>query len=124
MRRFKGRGLSSGTSPERIAPESLTPVVSGFVHRNISRSQSIQRTRSSLSAIDKLRFSGKILKRFGHDESNQNAQRVKPIPTFKPANGRHREEHWPRSDPRCALSVDCFANARNDGRYILRFLLA
>jgi hypothetical protein len=32
-----GRGLSSGTSPERIAPESLTPLHSGFVHRNISR---------------------------------------------------------------------------------------
>jgi hypothetical protein len=32
-----GRGLSSGTSPERIAPESVTPVLSGFVHRNISR---------------------------------------------------------------------------------------
>jgi hypothetical protein len=32
-----GRGLSSGTPWERIAPESLTPVGSGFVHRNISR---------------------------------------------------------------------------------------
>jgi hypothetical protein len=32
-----GRGLSSGTSPERNAPESLTPLHSGFVHRNISR---------------------------------------------------------------------------------------
>jgi hypothetical protein len=32
-----GRGLSSGTSPERIAPESVTPLLSGFVHRNISR---------------------------------------------------------------------------------------
>ena len=37
MRRIKGRGLSSGTSPERIAPESLTRANSGFVHRNISR---------------------------------------------------------------------------------------
>jgi hypothetical protein len=37
MRRISGRGLSSGTSPERIAPESLTPLHSGFVHRNISR---------------------------------------------------------------------------------------
>jgi len=32
-----GRGLNSGTSPERIAPESLTRTNSGFVHRNISR---------------------------------------------------------------------------------------
>ena len=32
-----GRTLSSGTSPERIAPESLTHLHSGFVHRNISR---------------------------------------------------------------------------------------
>jgi hypothetical protein len=37
MRRIGGRGLSSGTSPERIAPESVTPLHSGFVHRNISR---------------------------------------------------------------------------------------
>ena len=85
MRRFKGRGLSSGTSPERIAPESLTPVVSGFVHRNISRSRSIPGTRSSLSAIDKARFGSKMLKPFGLAESNQNQQRVKLIPMFKPA---------------------------------------
>jgi hypothetical protein len=32
-----GAHLSSGTSPERIAPESVTPPNSGFVHRNISR---------------------------------------------------------------------------------------
>src|SRR5450631_4316936 len=37
LRRHRGRGLSSGTSPERIAPESLTPMLSAFVHRNISR---------------------------------------------------------------------------------------
>jgi hypothetical protein len=37
LRRLCGRGLSSGTSPERIAPESLTHLHSGFVHRNISR---------------------------------------------------------------------------------------
>jgi hypothetical protein len=37
LRRIWGRGLSSGTVAERIAPESLTPVLSGFVHRNISR---------------------------------------------------------------------------------------
>ena len=86
MRRLNGRGLSSGTSPERIAPESLTPVVSGFVHRNISRSRSIQGTRSSLSAIDKARFGSKILKRFGKPESNQNQQRVKLIPGFEPVS--------------------------------------
>ena len=37
LRRLCSRGLSSGTSPERIAPESLTQLHSGFVHRNISR---------------------------------------------------------------------------------------
>jgi hypothetical protein len=37
MRRIRGRGLSSGTVTERIAPESLTLTTPGFVHRNISR---------------------------------------------------------------------------------------
>src|SRR5450631_1144243 len=37
LRRLRGRSLSSGTPGERIAPESVTPVGSGFVHRNISR---------------------------------------------------------------------------------------
>jgi len=37
MRRLQDYGLSFGTSPERNAPESLTPSLSGFVHRNISR---------------------------------------------------------------------------------------
>jgi hypothetical protein len=36
MRRLEAAFLSSGTSPERIAPESLTPSQCGFVHRNIS----------------------------------------------------------------------------------------
>jgi hypothetical protein len=37
MRRLEVAGLSSGTSPERIAPESVTPLQCGFVLRNISR---------------------------------------------------------------------------------------
>jgi hypothetical protein len=37
LRRLCGRGLSSGTSPERMASESLTLPETGFVHRNISR---------------------------------------------------------------------------------------
>ena len=37
LRCLRGRTLSSGTSPERIAKESLTHLHSGFVHRNISR---------------------------------------------------------------------------------------
>jgi hypothetical protein len=37
MRRAGARCLSSGTSPERIAPESVTPPHCRFVHRNISR---------------------------------------------------------------------------------------
>jgi hypothetical protein len=66
-----GRGLSSGTSPERIAPESVTPLLSGFVHRNISRG-----LRSA--ALDQVRqFGGEFLKVFDVVESNQKWGRVK-----------------------------------------------
>ena len=37
MQRFSRCDLSFGTGPERKRPESLTQVVFGFVHRNISR---------------------------------------------------------------------------------------
>ncbi|ABA03675.1 hypothetical protein Nwi_0408 [Nitrobacter winogradskyi Nb-255] len=55
MRRFQGRGLSFGTSPERNAPESLTPDQSGFVHRNISCLTGDMETRSSSEPRDRSR---------------------------------------------------------------------
>ena len=45
---FEWSRLSSGTSPERIAPESLTPWLSRSVHRNISR-------RTRFAALDQVR---------------------------------------------------------------------
>ena len=47
MRRLEAAFLSSGTSPERIAPESLTPSQCGFVHRNISG-------RALIAALDQV----------------------------------------------------------------------
>jgi len=79
MRRIRGRGLSSGTSPERIAPESVTRMLSGFVHRNISRGQLICGTRSSLARLDKGRCGGEFLKGCENNESNQKSERVKRI---------------------------------------------
>src|SRR6202051_1390971 len=73
-----GRGLSSGTSPERIAPESVTPMLSGYVHRNISREIAPPNTRSSLARRDKQGFGGEFLKFRGRAESNQKRGRVKP----------------------------------------------
>src|ERR1700704_2946014 len=78
MRRIRGRGLSSGTSPERNAPESVTRMLSGFVHRNISRGQLICGTRSSLARIDKRRYGDEIVKLGVPRESNQKSKRVKP----------------------------------------------
>ena len=72
-----GRGLSSGTSPERIAPESVTAMLSGFVHRNISRGAPNGITRSSLTHRDKPAFGGGILNVRGGAESNQKRGRVK-----------------------------------------------
>ena len=72
LRRMRGRGLSSGTSPERIASESVTRLLSGFVHRNMSRWRLGLGTRSSLSRLHKRPIGGAILKRCGHGESNQN----------------------------------------------------
>jgi hypothetical protein len=72
LRRVWGRGLSSGTSPERIAPESVTRLLSGFVHRNISRGRLGCGTRSSLARLHKGPIGGAILKRFAKAESNQN----------------------------------------------------
>ncbi len=78
MRRICGRGLSSGTVAERIAPESVTRLLSGFVHRNISRWRSGCGTRSSLAGLHKRPIGGAFLKSSAHGESNQNWQRVKP----------------------------------------------
>src|SRR5258708_4043238 len=78
MRRMGGRGLSSGTVAERIAPESLTPTNSGFVHRNISRWRFRDGTRSSFERADKPGFVGGILKVLSGPESNQKRGRVKP----------------------------------------------
>ena len=56
LRRWCRRGLSSGTSLERIAPESLTHRHTCSVHRNISRWPLGGRTRSSLADVNKIRF--------------------------------------------------------------------
>ena len=56
LRRSCRRGLSSGTSLERIAPESLTHRHTCSVHRNISRWPLGGRTRSSLADVNKIRF--------------------------------------------------------------------
>ena len=79
LRRVSGRGLSSGTSPERIAPESVTRLHSGFVHRNMSRWRPGRGTRSSLARLHKGPDGGSILKSCEHCESNQNRQRVNRI---------------------------------------------
>src|SRR5258707_10939655 len=77
MRRVGGRGLSSGTVAERIAPESVTRLLSGFVHRNISRRRPGRGTRSSLARLHKGPIGGAFLKSSARAESNQNWQRVK-----------------------------------------------
>src|SRR5260370_22383340 len=92
MRRYRGRGLSSGTSPERIAPESVTHSHSGFVHRNISRGALMCGTRSSLARSHKSRFEGENLKARATAESNQKPERVKP-------RMRRRRCGAPRPDP-------------------------
>jgi len=77
LRRGMGRGLSSGTGWERIAPESLTHSKTGFVHRNISRWCTRRGTRSSLRRLHKRRFGSEILKVWATAESNQKRERVK-----------------------------------------------
>src|SRR6201996_9458318 len=72
-----GRGLSSGTSLERIGKESPTRPVFRFVHRNISHWLAVEATRSSFQQLHKRRFSAKFVKIFGESESNQKWQRVK-----------------------------------------------
>jgi hypothetical protein len=107
--------LSSGTSPERIAPESLTPVLSGFVHRNIMRSQvsrpldqvSLHQTSAALapkSLIAQPRL------------SNQKPRRVKPVTdrsgALRPARrSKSRHERNVRT---------CRGQGRPDGRFSKR----
>src|SRR5258708_39799623 len=57
-----GRGLSSGASPERIAPESLTLPETGFVQRNICRGCFGSGTRSGFLPADHLLVFREILK--------------------------------------------------------------
>src|SRR5437764_8267947 len=71
LRRRCGRGLSSGTSLERNAPESLTPAQTRFVHRNISRGYDPGDTRSSLRGLHKPGVLGEFLKVWVRSESNQ-----------------------------------------------------
>jgi hypothetical protein len=62
MRRLCDPCLSSGTSPERIAPESVTPIHSGFVHRNISRKPCAGALDQVWRGPTSLRFDGEFLK--------------------------------------------------------------
>src|SRR6266404_6504305 len=93
MRRVGGRGLSSGTVAERIAPESVTRLLSGFVHRNISRRRPGRGTRSSLARLHKGPIGGAFLKSSAHGESNQNWQRVKSRVRPPPPPPRPRHPH-------------------------------
>ena len=75
--RLCGRGLSSGTSPERIRARIADSCASScFVHRNISRRSRVSGTRSSLTRADKRRFGGEILKVACGLELNQKRGRV------------------------------------------------
>src|SRR5712664_329186 len=100
MRRYRGRGLSSGTSPERIAPESVTHSHSGFVHRNISRGQLMCGTRSSLARSHKSRFEGENLKVRPTRESNQKPERVKPRIETPPLRHPHPDLESELRSPR------------------------
>ena len=62
LRRRCGRGLRSGTSLERNAPESLTLPETRYVHRNISRWHARGDTRSSLQGLHKRRCMAEIVK--------------------------------------------------------------
>jgi hypothetical protein len=67
MRRLQGRGLNFGTSPERIAPESLTLRFSRFVHRNISRPDQHAATKSRSDKINKGGYFSEIMNPQGHE---------------------------------------------------------
>jgi len=111
MRRVGGRGLSSGTVAERIAPESVTRLLSGFVHRNISRRRPGRGTRSSLARLHKGPIGGAFLKSSARAESNQNWQRVNRIPSAFVIPGRCAASN---PESRDSGSGAC-APSRNDG---------
>jgi len=69
------RGLRSGTSLERNAPESVTPTVTRYVHRNISRWRHRGDTRSSLKRLHKQRGRGEIVKGRSRIRSGQESRR-------------------------------------------------
>ena len=69
------RGLRSGTSLERNAPESVTPTVTRYVHRNISRWRHRGGTRSSLKRLHKQRCWGEIVKGRSRIRSGQESRR-------------------------------------------------
>jgi hypothetical protein len=76
MRRLCDRGLSSGTSPERIAPESVTPMYVPLRSPQHIGQIARPRTRSSLTRAGKQWFGGEFLKSFARVESNQKQARV------------------------------------------------
>jgi hypothetical protein len=73
----------SGTNRARIADS----VLSGFVHRNISRSRRFRPTRSCLEAIGKRRSGAFFLNSSEASESNQNRARVKAFAITAPCGG-------------------------------------
>jgi hypothetical protein len=84
-----GRGLSSGTVAERIAPESLTPTNSGFVHRNISRDALVTAldqalggsTRQGLAANSLKFWAGRSRIRSGEESSQESRSRALSLPS-------------------------------------------
>ena len=70
------RGLRSGTSLERNAPESVTPTVTRYVHRNISRWRHRGDTRSSLKRLHKQRCWGEIVKGRSRIRSGQESRPI------------------------------------------------
>jgi len=80
LQRFWAYDLSSGTSLERIAAESLTPLYFRLRSPNISRRCFGRGTRSSLNALGKQPFSARFLKISAGAESNQIRPGVNRIP--------------------------------------------
>ena len=110
-----GRGLNSGTSPERIAPESLTRPYSGFVHRNISRLRSDSGTRSSLARSGKRRHGGEILKPHAPDDRPKSqVQNQAKSPPAGPIFERQTPERF-----QAKACPDLIGGAAADGHCVL-----
>src|SRR5205085_1302931 len=119
MRRLRGRGLSSGTSLERIAPESLTPPDVPLRSPQYLALTLDRGTRSSLTRLHKRRFNGEFLKVFAPWESNQKWVRVNPIPSPCVA----MPSPSPRSSPRYAVvSLSPFFTGSRRAKLALRGL--